>query len=287
MTTLHLLGCGTPTPTADRFGTSFVLNTGDDMLMFDCGPSTTHKLVKAGFFPTQITHLFFTHHHFDHNADYPCFLLCRWDQSIGKERNLIVRGPEPTAKITEGLVGRSGVFADDISARINHPTSQSVYQNRGGVLPRPWPSIDVSDIQPGTSIKGKNWNISTGLASHVKPWLTSLGYRVEMSGGTIVFIGDTQICDSVLDLSRGCDVLVVSCWDHQKAMESNGEGPAQTGTIDAARMALEAGSKVLILTHTGANLCNPGSRERAIADISKIFPGTIIFGEELMSIRLW
>jgi len=43
------------------------------------------KLVKAGLWPTRIDHPFFTHHHFDHDADYPCFLLCRWDQSIGRE----------------------------------------------------------------------------------------------------------------------------------------------------------------------------------------------------------
>ena len=44
--------------------------------MFDCGPAATHKLVKAGLYPTQVDNLFFTHHHFDHNIDYPCFLLC-------------------------------------------------------------------------------------------------------------------------------------------------------------------------------------------------------------------
>lgn len=48
MTRLHILASGTPTPTADRFGSSFVVETGDDHLMFDCGPAATHKLVKAG-----------------------------------------------------------------------------------------------------------------------------------------------------------------------------------------------------------------------------------------------
>jgi len=72
---LYFVGAGTPTPTPTRFGTSYVLQIDEDLLMFDCGPAATHKLVKLGLWPNRINHLFFTHHHFDHNADYPCFIL--------------------------------------------------------------------------------------------------------------------------------------------------------------------------------------------------------------------
>jgi ribonuclease BN (tRNA processing enzyme) len=89
---LYVLGAGTPTPTPDRYGSAFVVEFGARRLMFDCGPAATHKLVKAGLFPTQIDHLFFTHHHFDHDVDYPAFLLTRWDQSIGRERVLRALG---------------------------------------------------------------------------------------------------------------------------------------------------------------------------------------------------
>jgi len=62
--------------------------------------------------------------------------------------------------------------------------------------------------------------------------------------------------------------------------------PTRFGTLDAAKLARDAGAKTLILTHQGSNLCRPGSREKAIADISKIFSGGIIFSEELMTIDL-
>ena len=104
MAEVYVLGAGTPTPTPTRFGSSHVLRIGDDYLMFDCGPASTHKLVKAGLFPTQIEYLFFTHHHFDHDIDLPCFLLCRWDQSIGKENQLQVYGPTLTEKITQDII---------------------------------------------------------------------------------------------------------------------------------------------------------------------------------------
>lgn len=279
---IYLLGTGTPTPTKSRFGTSYVLQLDKDYLMFDCGPASTYKLVKMGLFPTQIDYLFFTHHHFDHNSDYPCFLLCRWDQSIGKERRLQVCGPQPTEWITERLIGPDGAFSHDWKARVGTPVSQSVHANRGGSLPRPEPSLNVRDVGPGKVMEHNRWIVTAARAHHVEPWLESLAYRVDSDKGSIVFAGDTGPCQSVTKLIHGADVLVVNCWDHQKTMEMNGEAPGQTGTLDAAKMAQDAGVKKLILTHTGPHLSKPGSRERGIRDIAHIYQGEIIFGEELM-----
>ena len=36
-----------------RFGSAHVIEVAGDYLMFDCGPAATHKLVKAGLFPTE------------------------------------------------------------------------------------------------------------------------------------------------------------------------------------------------------------------------------------------
>lgn len=284
---LCIIGSGTPTPTESRFGTSYVLNLHNDHIMFDCGPATTYKLVKAGLFPTQIDYLFFTHHHFDHNSDYPCFLLCRWDQSVGKEKELHVYGPPPTARITESLIGPDGAFSCDWKARVGHPVSKHVYENRGGVLPRPEPSFRVSDMFPGEVIKKRDWRVAAAAAAHVEPYIASLAYRVDSIEGSIVFAGDTEPCESVLRLAHKADVLVVNCWDHQETMDANGEAQGQTGTLDAAKMAKESGVKRLILTHTGPSLSKPGSKERGIKEIGSIYEGEIIFGEELMKIRLW
>ncbi len=286
MATLHVLGTGTPTPTKERFGTSYVLQLDQDYLMFDCGPAATYKLVKAGLFPTQIDYLFFTHHHFDHNADYPCFLLCRWDQSTGKERRLQVRGPQPTAWITERLIGQDGAFSHDWKARVGAPVSQSVHKNRGGSLPRPKPSVDVRDVGPGTVATHKGWTVTAAHAQHVEPWLESLAFRVDSDDGSIMFAGDTSPCEPVTRLARGVDVLVANCWDLQETMADNGEAPGQTGTLDAAKMAQDAGAGKLILTHTGAHLCEPDSREKAMRDIARIYQGETIFAEELISLDL-
>ena len=286
MAQVFVLGAGTPTPTAHRFGSAFAVQVGGEYLMFDCGPAATHKLVKMGIFPTQVDYLFFTHHHFDHDVDYPCFLLCRWDQSVGKEQTLQVFGPTLTQTLTERIIGEQGVFAHDWKARVNHPLSQRVFVNRGGTLPRKPPHVLAKDVGPGPVHRGREWAVSAAPAEHVQPYLDSLAYRLDSAEGSIVFTGDTQPCRSVVDLARGADMLLCMCWDDQERMQANGEAPGQCGTTGAAQMAQEAGVKRLVLVHIGPHLSTHGPMEKGIGDVRRLFSGEIIFADELMSLRM-
>ena len=179
MARVHILGAGTPTPTPERFGSSFVAEVAGEKIMVDCGPAATHKLVQAGLWPTDIDYVFFTHHHFDHDVDFPCFLLCRWDQSIGKENTLQVFGPTLTEHLTYGIIGEDGVFAHDWKARVSHPASQQVHVNRGGTLPRKPPEVLAKDVEPGRIFSGRDWEMTSARAEHAQPWLDSLAYRID------------------------------------------------------------------------------------------------------------
>jgi ribonuclease Z len=286
MTRLHVLGGGTPTPTPSRFGSAYVVEVAGEHLMFDCGPAATHKLVKAGLAPTQIDHVFFTHHHFDHDIDYPCFVLCRWDQSIGEENDLRVYGPTLTERITREIVGEDGMFSHDWKARVGHPLSQTVFVNRGGTLPRRPPTVRATDIEAGWSHASDNWLVRTGHAQHVQPFLDSVAYRLETPDGSIVFTGDTSPCPEVVDLAKAADVLVCMCWDSQGEMDANGEDLGQCGTTGAARMAAEAGVERLVLTHMGPRISQHGPLEEAIVNVSKVYDGRVEFVEELGLLEL-
>ena len=285
---VYILGSGTPNPTADRFGSSFVLDVGGHKLMFDCGPATTHKLVKAGLWPTDIEYLFFTHHHFDHDVDLPCFLLCRWDQSIGGESVLQVYGPPPTAELVHGILNESeGVFAHDWIARVNHPLSQRVHVNRGGKLPRPAPVVDAFNIEAGRGIQGDGWSITTAPAQHVQPYLDSIAYRVDTADGkSVVFTGDTEPCESVTQLAHGADLMLCMCVDAQDALVGKGMHVGQCGTTAAAQMAQDAGVKRLALVHVNPHLGQHGAMEQGIGDVSEVYEGEIIFTHEIMRIDL-
>ena len=286
MATVHILGGGTPTPTPSRFGSSYVFQFDKNQLMIDCGPAATQKLVNAGFWPTEIDYLFITHHHFDHDADLPCFLLCRWDQSIGKENRLQIYGPTLTEKITEGIIGEDGLFAHDWKARVNHPLSQRINVNRGGKLPRKPPIVFSKDIGPGEVIEKDDFKVTTALAEHVQPYLDSLAYRIDTKEGSVVFTGDTQPCDSVIELSKGADALVCMCWDDQEVMDSTGEMQGQCGTVGAAEMAQKSGVRKLILSHVGPNLSQESVTEKAISDVGAVFDGEVVVAKELMQINI-
>ena len=285
MARVLVLGGGTPTPTAERFGSCHVLEVGDELIMFDCGPATTHKLVKAGLSPTDVNHLFFSHHHYDHDVDYPCFLLTRWVVGAGHEPELRVRGPAPTERFTHRLLDEhEGAFAHDWIARINDPNSIKLYIDRGGVMPRtpPMAKVDAKDVAPGKVYTGKDWEVTAAVAEHAQPWLDCLSYRLDSSEGSFVFTGDTRACQSVVDLARGADVMLCMCADSQERIDLTGLNKKNSGHLDAARMAQEAGVKKLALVHLGPAICHHGEMERVIAATKSVFDGELIFTEEMM-----
>src|SRR3989441_194065 len=191
MTQVFVLGAGTPTPTPDRWGSAFAVDVGGEYLMFECGPAATAKLVKVGILPTRVDYLFFTHHHFDHDVDYPCFLLCRWDQSIGKENQLRVYGPTLTETITERLLGENGAFVHDWKARVNAPLSQRVHVNRGGTLPRRPPVVLAQEA-----------GVRRLALVHVGPHLARHG-PMEKGIGDIrrIYRGEVIVTDELMSLS--------------------------------------------------------------------------------------
>jgi ribonuclease BN (tRNA processing enzyme) len=282
---IYVLGAGTPTPTPDRYGTAFVLALGGEHVMVDCGPAATHKLVKAGLRPTQVDHLFFTHHHFDHDVDYPAFLLTRWDQSIGGEATLRVFGPPPTEKLTHGILDeKDGIFAHDWIARVNHPLSLNAHRRRGGTLPRRPPVVAAHDVRPGRVATGADWEATAAPAEHVQPWLDSLAYRLDSPHGSVVFTGDTRPCPSVVELARDADVMICVCVFCQEDIDGTPEADAMCGSTAAGRMAEAAGVKTLILAHQSTSLEEPGNMERALSDVGRVYRGRVVWGTELMAL---
>ena len=279
MISLQILCSGTPTPNETRWGSAYALKMDNEWIMFDCGPAATYKLVKSGISPLEISHLFFTHHHSDHDADYACFLLTRFDMSIGNEANLKVYGPPPTKTLTQKLIGENeGAYWHDFVARTNHPLSLWAYQNRGGTLPRKMPKVHANDIATGEIINGSNWTIECSRVEHVQPYLDSLAYRVNTDKGSIVFSGDTRPCQSLIELAKGSDVLVMECIRLEKEMIGNATSLSESSALAAGEIAQEAEVKMLILTHQAHYLDD--SKEEVIQEVQKNYKGRIEWANE-------
>ena len=273
--TVSILLSGTPTPTPTRWGTSILVRSRTTAVLVDAGPGATRSLVETGLDPTEVDAVVFSHHHFDHTAGFPGFFLSRWDQGAGLVEELSVYGPPPTSDFVEKLFGfDSGAFWPDLNARMRAPVSQAVYVNRGGELPRNPPDPQVREVQPGDNFMIGDIEFVPGLARHVQPYLDCNAYRISAGSSSVVYTGDTEPCDEVVELARDADVLVSMCWDEERAMVGNGEAPGQTGTLGAARMAASADVDALVLTHLGPSI-SAGIREGELAAMASLYPGAI------------
>ena len=273
--TVTVLLAGTPTPTPARWGTAILVRSSTTTVLVDAGPGTTRRLVEAGLGPTDVDAVVFTHHHFDHTAGFPGFFLSRWDQGAGLIEELSICGPPPTFDFVGKLFGRgSGAFWPDLHARMEAPTSHAVFVNRGGELPRLPPEPDVREVQPGQAFAIGDIEFLPGLARHVQPYLDSNAYRIAVGSSSIVYTGDTEPCNEIVELARGAGVLVSMCWDEEATMEANGEAAGQTGTHGAARMARAARVGTLVLTHIGPTI-SAGIGEEELATMANIYAGPI------------
>jgi ribonuclease Z len=284
---LTLLGTGTPEPSLVRQSSGYIVEIGSDRLVFDGGPGSYHRFLEAGYQPTDTTHVFFTHYHYDHCIEYPRMVLQRWDMGAGKVPDLEVFGPAPLTKITDQLFGEDGVFSHDLRARTENPSSLFVYQQRGGVLPRVKPKPRVREVKPGDVISGNGWTVRVGEGRHFQPQLECYGYRIDTKAGSLCYAGDSGAeCASMIELAQGADVLV-----HMLQMETGTEPPGDfrfcNGThLDVARLAAAAQVRTLVATHIGHRIDQPGTRERLIAEMTREFSGVIIWGADLMTIPI-
>jgi ribonuclease BN (tRNA processing enzyme) len=97
----------------------------------------------------------------------------------------------------------------------------------------------------------------------------SYGFRVTSKAGRVLaYTGDTGMCDAVVDLARGADVLLSEAsWTHSA---DRPEGIHLSGT-EAGQVAARAGVGELLLTHIPPWT----SREDVIAEAKAEFSGPV------------
>ena len=283
---ITLLGTGTPAPSLKRQGSGYLLEVGGDAIVLDHGPGAHHRLLESGRRAVDVTHACFSHLHYDHCMDYARLVLQRWDQGADRIPDLDVYGPPPIARMTEQLFGDDGVYGPDIRARVRHQSSLDVFQARGGTLPRRRPSPRVREIHAGDVIRGKAWTMTVGRASHVEPELECLAFRVDSDEGSMCYTGDSGASDAIVDLARGCDVLIHMNHHFSGSEPSEAYRRACGNHRDNAMTAQRAGVKTLVLTHLLAQIDQPGVREQIVHEIQEAFDGRVIWGEDLMEIAV-
>ncbi len=267
---LTVLGSGSPEPHVRRASSGYLLEVGDDCILFDCGGGVFDNLIRSGRKPSDVTHLFFTHLHSDHMMDYARLVHAAWDEGGAP---LKVFGPAPIAQITNAYFGPDGLFAHDLRARTELMPSQAVWKARGGTLPRAWPEPVVTEITGGDTVNGETWYVTSCTVPHAQPALDCMAFALAHAGRKFVYSGDAGLCDQLEALCADADFLIHWCY----RLDGEVADPEMMGLTptpsEIGQMAKRAGVRQLLLTHFRVQMDTAEGHAAALAAMAAAFEG--------------
>jgi len=279
-TRLVLLGTGGgPRPRKANSAPAQVIVVKDTAYVVDCGNGVARQLVFAGVALTTLRHVFITHHHSDHNADYGNLLWLAW--TAGLRTRVDTWGPPPLEKMTNLFFEMN---AYDINTRIAD-------EGRVPLVPL----VHVHELtQGGPVMQDENVKVTAALVRH-PPVVPSFGYRFDAADRSIVISGDTAPSDNLIKLAQGADVLVhealyVPGVDRLVARVPNAAALKQsimshhTTAEDAGRVAKAAGVKTLVLSHL-VPADDPAITDQMWIDAARVhFQGPVVVGKDLLEL---
>jgi ribonuclease BN (tRNA processing enzyme) len=279
-TRLILLGTGGgPRPRKASSAAAQVIIRNNTAYVIDCGNGVARQLVLADVPLPTLRHIFVTHHHSDHNADYGNLIWLAW--TAGLRSQIDTWGPPPLAKMTKLFFEMNET---DINARIT---------DEGRV---PLVSlVHVHEMREGGVVMGDDQVTVRGTLVDHPPMIPAFAYRFDAADRSIVISGDTRRSDNLVKLAEDADVLVHSAVylpavDRLVARVPNATAlkqtimAGQTVAEDVGRVAQAAGVKTLVLSHL-IPADDPEVTDQMWIDAARVhFRGSVIVGKDLLEI---
>jgi ribonuclease Z len=291
MLSITFLGTGAATPTIDRNVAGLAVQREGETLLFDCGEGNQRQMMRYGV-GFAFREIFFSHYHADHLLGVTGLL-----RTMGlQDRTLPVTlyGPKGAQKIL-GAAITLGIERNKFPVEI-------VEVKPGDRLARDEYEIAVFETEHRADTVGY------ALVEHVRlgrfnpdrarelgipegPFWGQLhkGKTVTLPDGrmigpadlvgaprpgrTLVYSGDTRPHLSVVEASRGADLLVHEATFGGDEMERARETGHSTAA-EAAKVALDAGVRRLVLTHISSRYTRDAAE--LLAEARAVFPETVI-----------
>jgi ribonuclease BN (tRNA processing enzyme) len=252
-TQVVMLGTGTPGPDPDRFGPATAIVVDDRPYLIDFGPGVVRRAAAAyrrgvkafGERVTNVKAAFLTHLHADHTMGYPDLILTPW--IMGRREPLAVFGPKGLKAMTRHVLQ---AWKLDIVDRVKGAER----------LPPISQKVMVTEIKPGPIYRDDKVKVTAFRARH-GDMRNAFGFKFVTPDKTIVISGDTAPSETIIDQSRGCDILIHEAYsEHTFSQISrkwrNYRRAHHTSSTELAYIASRAKPKLLILHHRA----NPGGR---------------------------
>lgn len=279
-TRLILLGTGGgPRPRQASSASAQVIIADNRAYVIDCGNGVARQLAFTNVPLRTVRHIFLTHQHSDHNADYGNLIWLAW--AAGLNTRVDTWGPPPLKKMTSLFFEMN---AYDIETRIAN-------EGRVPLIPL----VHVHELTAGgLVVRDDAVAITSALVDH-PPVVPAFAYRVDAPDRSIVISGDTRPSANLVKLARGADILVHSAF-YPPAIDRLVAGVPnattlkasivahQTSAEDAGRAAQAAGVKTLVLSHL-VPPDDPDVTDQTWIDAARVhFGGTVIVGKDLLEL---
>ncbi|MBO9610162.1 MAG: ribonuclease Z [Paenibacillaceae bacterium] len=278
---LTFLGTGAGMPSARRNVSSIVLDLQAECgssWMFDCGEGTQHQLLKSNVKPGRIDRLLVTHLHGDHLFGIPGFLSSR--SHLGGDTPLTLYGPAGVETFVRTALGVSDSHLGYELRIVELSQEGVVFENDRFVvealrLAHRIESFGYRIVERDTpgALQAERLRAEFGPLSGPLMGKLKRGEAIVLADGTevngalyvdpprkgrvVAVLGDTSPCPNAALLANGADLLVHEA-TFLAELRDNALRFGHSTSVDAARTALSAGAKQLLLTHISSRYAEEG-----------------------------
>jgi ribonuclease BN (tRNA processing enzyme) len=249
---LTVIGSGTGVPSLRRGSPCLAVRAGGRLLVLDLGAGSLRALLRYGLNFSAIDVLALTHLHPDHVGDLVPFLFAT-RYSLGYTRT------EPFQLLAaRGFARFHGLLKEAFAGWVEPPPGL----------------MDLIELAPDApdEVRDQDVVIKSAPTNHTDG---SLAFRVEAQGRSLVYSGDTDVSDSLVDLAKNADLLVLEAANPFKV-------PGHLTPAEAGRLAAKAEVKRLLLTH----FYPPCDAMDVVGEAAKEFPGEVLRAEDGLSLTV-
>ena len=295
---LHILGCGSALPTTRHFATSQVVNLRDKLFMIDCGEGAQMQLRKSRLKFSRMNHIFISHLHGDH-----CFGLMGLISTfglLGRTAELHIHSPKG---LEELLTPMLNFFCHTLAYKVifhEFDTRQTsvVYEDRSMTVTtiplqhripccgflfaeKARPNHIIRDMVDFYKVPVYELNRIKNGSDYVTPEGEVIANtrltRPSDPPRKYAYCSDTIFRPEIVEQLSGVDLLFHEATFAESEL-ARAKETYHTTAAQAARIALEAGVRQLVIGHFSARY---EDESILLKEASAVFPNTILAKENL------
>ncbi|EXY66584.1 ribonuclease Z [Bacteroides fragilis] len=295
---LHILGCGSALPTTRHFATSQVVNLRDKLFMIDCGEGAQMQLRKSRLKFSRLNHIFISHLHGDH-----CFGLMGLISTfglLGRTAELHIHSPKG---LEELLTPMLNFFCHTLAYKLifhEFDTRQTsvVYEDRSMTVTtiplqhripccgflfaeKARPNHIIRDMVDFYKVPVYELNRIKNGSDYVTPEGEVIANtrltRPSDPPRKYAYCSDTIFRPEIVKQLSGVDLLFHEATFAESEL-ARAKETYHTTAAQAARIALEAGVRQLVIGHFSARY---EDESILLKEASAVFPNTILAKENL------